>query len=131
MIVIDASAIVNLLTAQTMSNRDDLVTLSMRAPQLLNVEVMSALRGLNLAGKLNDQAAWQAWTFYQQMRIIHYPLDLTAARAWQLRHQFTVYDAHYIALAEYLDQPLLTSDSKLLHGHFAQVRLLSEFPAEN
>jgi predicted nucleic acid-binding protein len=36
-----------------------------------------------------------------------------AARIWALRHNFTSYDASYVALAEALDAPLITCDAPL------------------
>jgi predicted nucleic acid-binding protein len=36
-----------------------------------------------------------------------------AARAWDLRHTITFYDALYVALAAVLDMPLLTADVRL------------------
>lgn len=33
--------------------------------------------------------------------------------AWTLRHNFTFYDALYVALASHLDIPLLTADPRL------------------
>lgn len=36
-----------------------------------------------------------------------------ARRAWTLRHNFTFYDALYVALASHLDIPLLTADPRL------------------
>jgi predicted nucleic acid-binding protein len=35
------------------------------------------------------------------------------ARAWNMRRNFTVYDALYVALAEAASAPLLTSDRRL------------------
>lgn len=40
----------------------------------------------------------------------HLPL---LARCWELRHNLTVYDASYVALAELLGAPLLTGDARL------------------
>ncbi len=34
-------------------------------------------------------------------------------RCWELRHDLTVFDAEYVALAEALDVPLLTGDTRL------------------
>lgn len=34
-------------------------------------------------------------------------------RAWSLRHNFTAYDAMYVALAEAVDGQLVTLDGKL------------------
>ena len=37
-------------------------------------------------------------------------------RVWELRHNLTVYDACYVALAEAIDQPLLTADRRLANA---------------
>ena len=44
-------------------------------------------------------------------------------RIWELRHNFTAYDAVYIALAEAMNATLYTSDEKLCKGHRAPVIL--------
>jgi predicted nucleic acid-binding protein len=40
---------------------------------------------------------------------------------WELRHNFTAYDAAYIALAEATGSVLYTCDEKLGRGHRARV----------
>lgn len=57
-------------------------------------------------------------------RYDHQPL---LARTLDLRHALTTYDALYVALAEALEAPLLTCDSRLAaaHGHQADVRLIT------
>ena len=35
------------------------------------------------------------------------------ARCWELRHAVTMYDAAYVALAEALQVPLVTTDGRL------------------
>jgi pimeloyl-ACP methyl ester carboxylesterase len=54
------------------------------------------------------------------------PIDLLS-RVWHLRDSLTAYDAVYVALAEALETPLLTTDRKVAraHGHGATVELLS------
>ncbi|GAA2101646.1 type II toxin-antitoxin system VapC family toxin [Actinomadura alba] len=44
-------------------------------------------------------------------------------RVLDLRHDFTAYDAMYVALAEVLDMPLLTDDGKFAStpGHRADI----------
>ena len=51
-------------------------------------------------------------------RYSHTPL---IGRIWELRHNFTAYDAAYIALAEATNSVLYTCDEKLRIGHRAKV----------
>jgi predicted nucleic acid-binding protein len=47
-------------------------------------------------------------------------------RVWELRNNFTAYDAVYVALAEALEAPLLTRDRRLgaAAGHRAMIELV-------
>jgi predicted nucleic acid-binding protein len=92
---------------------------------LLDVEVVSALGGLRLGGRLDADAAEHARRDHFAFTISRHELSPLADRVWDLRHQFTTYDASYLALAEALDAPLYTCDGKLAaDGHDAQVRVL-------
>ena len=51
-------------------------------------------------------------------RYAHTPL---LRRIWELRHNFTAYDAAYIALAEAMGAVLFTMDEKLSSVHRARV----------
>ena len=44
---------------------------------------------------------------------------------WELRHNFTAYDAVYIALAEATGATLYTADEKLTKGHRARVHVFT------
>jgi len=55
------------------------------------------------------------------MDLKRYPHDILLERMWELRHNFTAYDAAYIALAEALKAPLITCDRALTSGHRAEV----------
>jgi len=48
--------------------------------------------------------------------LIRYQHTVLVERAWQLRHNFTAYDAMYVALSEMLGCPLVTSDGRLANG---------------
>jgi predicted nucleic acid-binding protein len=57
--------------------------------------------------------AEQALQIFADMRLNRYSHAVLAPRIWQLRHNWTAYDAAYIALAEALDAPLITRDRAL------------------
>jgi len=125
-IVLDASAMVEALIGSEVADEllDDL-TGDVYAPHLLDVEVLSVLRGLLLGGKLDPVVAEEVRRDHFAFTINRYEVSPLADRIWQLRHQYTSHDAAYLALAEALDAPLYTCDAKLdSGGHRAKVHLL-------
>lgn len=126
MIVVDASAMVEALVGRTPDNGLlEVLGGEVTAPHLLDVEVLSVLRGLTLGGKLTPERADDGRRDYFAFTIIRYGLEPVAERVWALRHQFTAYDAWYLALAEACGCPLYTCDGKLGGpGHRADVRVL-------
>lgn len=108
----------------------DALTDDMAAPHLLDVEVLSVLRGLELGRQLRPDAAAQARRSYFEFAITRFQTAPLAERIWSLRHQFTSYDANYLALAEALRVPLLTCDGKLATpGHNAEIRHWTPSPS--
>ena len=126
MIVIDASAMVEALIGRDADTELlDALAGDVEAPHLLDVEVLSVLRGLLLGGKLELQAAEAAREDHFTFTISRHEVYPLEDRIWQLRHQFTSYDACYLALAEALSAPLFTCDAKLAGtGHRAEVRVV-------
>lgn len=127
MIVVDASAVVELLVGEAPAT--DLwreFEGELAAPHLLDIEVLSALRGLVRGGVLSPGCAEDARRAYADLTIAQYEAAPIADRIWALRAQCTSYDAAYLALAEGLGAPLVTCDSKLdAGGHRAEVRVYS------
>ena len=129
MIVLDASVVIELLTngaladsiRSDLSGRDE----SFIVPHLIDVEVVSALRrllaGQRTAADRNDQFL-AGLAALPAERYSHTPLT---GRMWELRHNFTAYDATYIALAEATNAVLYTSDRNLSKGHRARVVLFT------
>lgn len=123
MIVVDASSMVEALVGRDVDDGLlDALEGSVHGPHLLDVEVLSVLRGLTLSGKLSPEVAEAARTDYFALTIARYEVHGLADRIWGLRHNYTIYDACYVALAEALNAPLYTCDHKLAaDGHTADV----------
>jgi predicted nucleic acid-binding protein len=121
--VIDASAMIEALVGRDVDQGlFDGLAGGVNAPHLLDVEVMSVLRRLVLSGQLTPEAGERARQDHFAFTISRYEVEPLAERIWQLRHQFTSYDACYLALAEALGAPLFTCDRKLAGGgHNARV----------
>ena len=99
---------------------------TVHAPHLLDLEVLQGLRRYARSAEIGILRAEHALQYYASMRLTRYPHDVLAPRIWQLRHNFTAYDASYIALAEVLDAPLITRDRAFatISGHRARVLVL-------
>jgi predicted nucleic acid-binding protein len=129
MIVLDASVVVELLTdgaladslRRDLAGRDE----SFIAPHLLDIEVMSAIRSLAAARRIDFHGADQILKGLAALSAERYPHTPLIRRIWELRHNFTAYDATYIALAEVMGATLYTCDEKLSRGHRARVVLFT------
>jgi predicted nucleic acid-binding protein len=97
----------------------------LHAPHLLDVEVAQVLRRLEQAGPLSTERAEEALSDLRALRIVRYAHQPLLTRAWALRHNLSAYDALYVALAEGLEAPLVTTDRRLASapGHDAKVIL--------
>ena len=117
MIVIDASAMVEALVGRDVDDSLlEVLSGEIAAPHVLDVEVLSVLRGLVLGKKLEEHLAEAARVDHFELLIDRHDTAPLAERIWSLRHRYTSYDAAYLALAEALDAPLHTCDAKLDSG---------------
>ena len=129
MIVLDASAAVDWLL-QTSAGRQIEKRIfsrnqSLHAPHLLDLEVGQVLRRLVREDAIPAQRAEEAIRDLLDLRVTRYPHFLLLPRIWQLRDNFSTYDAAYVVLAEELDATLITRDARLASapGHRARVEL--------
>jgi predicted nucleic acid-binding protein len=67
-----------------------------------------------MAGLLSDQRITDAVDDFSALRIERYALATMMRSVLDLKDNFTVYDAAYIVLAQALDAPLVTADTKLV-----------------
>ena len=129
MIVLDASVVVELLTNGRLAHslRLDLAESGdpLIAPHLLDVEVPGALRNLLAGQRIDPHRTNQLLTGLAALPAERYAHTPLLARMWELRHNFTCYDAAYIALAEATGSVLYTCDEKLSKGHRARVKVFT------
>ena len=125
MIVLDASVVVELLTNGPLADSigRDLAGRGepLIVPHLLDVEALGALRNLAAGRRIGSHRSEHFLTGLATLPAERYAHTPLAGRIWELRRNFTAYDAAYIALAEATDSVLYTCDAKLRKGHRAQV----------
>ncbi len=118
--VVDASVLVafyaaddprHSLVAERLSASDALFS-----PAHLDVEVVSALRGLAQSNPRLERVVPDALAHLAGFPIRRMPMPPLLGRVWELRHNITAYDAAYVALAERLDAVLVTCDTRLVNA---------------
>ena len=98
---------------------------SLHAPELILVEATNILRRLERAKKLTSPEAAAAHRDQMNLDIEVYSFAPVSDRVWELRHTLTSYDAWYVAVAEALELPLATLDSRLARANGPTCRFLT------
>jgi predicted nucleic acid-binding protein len=129
-IVVDSSALLDLLlaldpNARWVSERVEDAGWDLHAPHLVDVEAVGALRRLSAAGAVDAGRARRALDELQGFRLRRYPHTHLLDRVWELREHVNAADATYVALAEALAAPLVTTDRRLARAHGAHVPVLA------
>lgn len=114
-LVADASAIVDYLLRATPATAAILRSeqVELHAPELIDLELVSAVRSLALGGALSEERLQAVVADYLDFPIRLHPHRPLLARVFELRHNFSSYDASYLALAESLGAALFTADPPL------------------
>lgn len=113
MIVVDAGVVFTLVAGAEAAARDVALRVGdeqILAFQVVDLEVVSVLRRLVLHRDFPPPLAAASVRHLGELditRVAHAPL---LERCWELRDKLTPYDAAYVALAEMVEAPLLTTD---------------------
>ena len=131
MIVIDASAMLEFLLQTPLGTRVESRLFrdgeAFHSPHLVDVEVAQGLRRLVRSREVTPARAAEAIADLADLDLQrHTHLDFMT-RAWELRENFTTYDAMYVALAEALDAAVITCDVPLARapGHRARIEAIA------
>ncbi|MCY4280664.1 MAG: type II toxin-antitoxin system VapC family toxin [Acidimicrobiaceae bacterium] len=131
-VVVDASTLVAAVVSRgALGDRARAMLRGRRcaAPCLIDAEIGSALRSMVLRDDLSDAAGAAARLMAERLVHRRHPIHgALSARAWQLLHNLSFYDALYVALAESLDCQLITADRRMARA-FAEHGLISTITA--
>lgn len=117
--IVDASVLCGVLLGQAAAVEAVLAVAGdpldpFHGPALVEPETLNAIRGLERGRKITQPVADRAASELAGTRMVLYSFGALHRRAWELRHNLSVYDASYVALAELLDgSVLLTADAGL------------------
>ena len=96
------------LTIADVVENSDLVT-----PELFDIEVMSAMRGFVLRGRISSDDAHDTISLLTGLEIERISHQGFVLPAWHYFRNVSSYDAVYLAIAEHFDVAVITADSKL------------------
>lgn len=114
-LVVDASVATDLLARFRPEPIEEMLwarDTRLAAPELLDIEVLHALRRLDRGGCIPESRADLAAEL-QALPIRRYRHQSLLSRIWTLRGHLTAYDAAYVVLANLLSATLVTRDERL------------------
>ena len=96
-------------------------------PKCALIETFAALRKMWLRKSISDEIFWRGIISLQLLQFNEYSTSPLFLRAYELRHNVGAYDAMYVALAELLQCPLITTDIRLANaaGVRCEIELLA------
>ncbi|MGH8191996.1 MAG: type II toxin-antitoxin system VapC family toxin [Rhodanobacteraceae bacterium] len=127
-LVVDASAVLDLLARFDPAPLENLLWSPgalLAAPELIDIEVLNALRKLDRSGAIPPNRLADLPTLLRGLRIRKYRHDNLVDGIWALRGRITAYDAAYVVLARMLGAPLVTRDMRLARAVGREVKVLT------
>jgi predicted nucleic acid-binding protein len=126
-IVIDASALAEVVARSERAGQIEKLFggQSLIAPDLINSEVLSVLRGWLARSFLDLPGTTRAVHNLATAPIRRFTTSPLIDEIWSARHNLTPYDAAYVVLARRSDAALLTLDKRLMHAPALGIPLLT------
>lgn len=130
MIVVDSSAVLDALVGRP-PNRALLARLAtdddLHAPAVLDLEVLGGVDRLLAGGLVSADRADDVRADFAELAVLRYTEGALLDRIWELRTALSPAEASFVALAELLAAPLVTTDPRFAaaSGHAAEIELYS------
>ena len=115
-LVVDASAVVHLLITGLDHHHEILEAFSTHrvySTEYLNIECANAFRRMLLSGEITTEICSELVSRVAELAVIPVRFSLYSDRIAQHIRNISVYDAAYVAVAEHLQAPLMTTDARL------------------
>jgi predicted nucleic acid-binding protein len=129
LIVVDSSAALDYLLgaaeAGWVGEQLDRAEWRAHAPHLIDIEVVGVVRRFVLARELEAETGAEYVQRLTELPIHRYRHLELLERVWELRTTLTASDACFVALAEALDAPLVTTDRRLDRAHGLRIPILT------
>lgn len=128
LLVVDASVVLDLLARFKPRSLEALLwatDTSLVAPELIDIEVLNALRKLDRQGAIPAGRRAGMPALLRGLRIRKFRHDALLDGVWSLRDNITAYDATYVTLAMALHAPLVTRDARLARAVKPMVEVLT------
>lgn len=94
------------------------------APTLIDYEFLHAIRSNVGGGRLTPSEAREGLDLFLGLTIQRHDAHRLLHAMWQFRHDLTAYDASYVALAQALGAPLVTTDLRLARAAVRWCRVI-------
>lgn len=116
-IVVDASVVAEFLLGTPRGQKLEALLndpeVELHVPALCDIEMAAVLRRAWLSRRLGAERAYDALEDYLDLPLARHGHAYLLGRVFGLRRNVSAYDATYLALAEWLEAALLTSDEAL------------------
>jgi predicted nucleic acid-binding protein len=116
MIIVDSSVLVAALLADHdfgWWSAEVVAEFDLGAPSIAAFESANIIRRHASAGIVHEHLAMAAHRDLALLTVEYWPYHAVAARCWELRHNLTIHDAAFVAMAEATRSPLYTLDQRL------------------
>jgi predicted nucleic acid-binding protein len=131
LIVIDSSALIDALqkaaefkNLEILIERDDLI-----APDHIDIECLHALRKMERLGRVSEKQVFGFLEVLEKINCSRISIQPLLTEIWHLRHNFSAYDAAYVAIAMDTGSVLFTHDQKLTTAAQGLIKTLRLSPA--